>query len=56
MGHLPDELGLLELLDFLYDELMLLWRLAAYLLLDGASAKAHRQVVLNHLPRDVGHI
>ena len=53
---LSDKFGVKELADLLPDELLALRRLPPDLLLHRAGVRAHRQVMLDHLPRDPGHI
>jgi hypothetical protein len=54
--HFPDDLGLYQLLDFFDDEVLSVLGLTTYLLLDGARARTHRQVMLNHLLGNPGEI
>src|SRR6266542_2571754 len=56
MANFPDEAGLEELLDLLPDDVLALQRLLAHLLSDGPRIRTYGQVVLDHLPRDPGHV
>ena len=51
-----DEAGVKELTYLRTDELLALGRLPPDFLLHRACVRAHNQVVLDHLPRDPGHI
>jgi len=53
---LPHESGAQQLLDLEVDELLALERLLPDLLLDGLGARTDREVMLNHFPRDPGHV
>ena len=56
MLDLPHESGAQQLLDLEVDELLALERLLPDLLLDGLGARTDREVMLNHFPRDPGHV
>ena len=56
MEDLSDKSGVKELADLLLDELLALRRLPPDLLLHRAGVRAHHQVMLDHLPRDPGHV
>jgi hypothetical protein len=53
---LPYEASIEELLDFFTDEVLLLNGLLPGLLLHRPSVGVDLQMVLNHLPRDPGHL
>jgi hypothetical protein len=53
---LPDESSIEQLLDFLMDEVLPLNRLHLGLLLQRLGIRVDLQMVLNHLPRDPGHL
>jgi hypothetical protein len=53
---LPDESGVVQLLDFFMDEVLSLNRLLSGLLLHQHGIRIDLQMVLNHLPRDPGHL
>ena len=48
--------GIKELTDLLPDKLLAFGRLPPDLLLHRVCVRSHSQVVLNHLPRDPGHV
>src|SRR6266540_2262125 len=56
MTNLADEASSEELVDFESDDILVLQRLSAHLLPDGLHIRRYGQVVLDHLPRDPGHI
>ena len=56
MQHLPYNLCLHEFTNFLTDKVLPVLCLPANFLLHGAGAEAHRQMVLDHLPRDPGKV
>jgi hypothetical protein len=56
MVDLLDETSLQQLADLLTDEVLPLDGLLAWLLLDRPGVGADLQMVLNHLPRDPGHL
>ena len=56
MEDLSDKSGNKELADLFPDELLTLGCLPPDLLLHWACVQEHNQVVLNHLPRDPGHV
>src|SRR5207237_7622022 len=56
MTNLADEAGSEKLVDFEPDDILALQRLSAYLLSDGPRIRGYGQVVLDHLPRDPGHV
>jgi hypothetical protein len=53
---LPNESSIEQLLDFLMDEVLPLNRLHLGLLLQRLGIRVDLQMVLNHLPRDPGHL
>jgi hypothetical protein len=53
---LSDESGVEQLLDFITDEVLLLNGLLLGLLLHRPSVGVDLQMVLNHIPRDPGHL
>jgi hypothetical protein len=53
---LPNEAGIEQLFDFFTDEVLPLNKLLPRLLLDRPSIGVDLQMVLNHLPRDPGHL
>jgi hypothetical protein len=53
---LPDEGDVEQLSDFFMDEVLPLNRMLSGLLLDRSSVGVHLQMVLDHLPRDPGHL
>src|SRR5207244_3449820 len=56
MTNLADEAGLEQLVDFEPDDVLALQSLSAHLLPDGPRIWEYGQVVLDHLPRDPGHV
>src|SRR5438105_8700725 len=56
MTNLADEAGSEQLVDFEPDDVLALQSLSAHLLSDGPRIRGYGQVVLNHLPRDPGHV
>ena len=56
MEELSDEASIEDLVDLLLDELLALERLPVDLLPHRPCVWAHSKVVLDHLPRDPGHI
>jgi hypothetical protein len=53
---LPDESGIEQLLDFFTDEVLPLNGLLPGLLLHRSDIRVDLQMVLNHLPRNPGHL
>jgi hypothetical protein len=53
---LSDESGVEQLLDFFMDEVLLLNGLLLGLLLHQSAVGVDLQMMLNHLPRDPGHL
>jgi hypothetical protein len=51
-----DEPSVKQLLDFFMDEVLLLNRLLPRLLLHRSGIRVDLKLVLNHLPRDLGHL
>ena len=51
-----DESSVEELADLLADKLLALWRLPPDLLLHWSGVRMHGQMMLDHLPRDPGHV
>ena len=56
MTNLADEAGPEKLGNFEPDDVLALQRLSAHLLSDGPRIRGYGQVVLDHLPRDPGHV
>jgi hypothetical protein len=53
---LLDEAGVEQLLDLFTNEVLPLNELLSGLLLDRSGVRVDLQIVLNHLPRDLGHL
>jgi hypothetical protein len=51
-----DEASLQQLADLFTDEVLLLDGMLLWLLLDRPGIRVDLQMVLNHLPRDPGHL
>src|SRR5438876_3375331 len=56
MANLTDEAGSKQLVDLELDDVLALQSLSAHLLSDGPRIWEYGQVVLDHLPRDPGHV
>src|SRR6266540_5853216 len=56
MTNLADEASSEELVDFESDDILVLQHLSTHLLPDGPHIRRYGQVVLDHLPRDPGHV
>src|SRR5881394_1857223 len=56
MTNLADEAGSEQLVDLELDDVLALQSLSAHLLSDGPRIRGYGQVVLDHLPRDPGHV